>query len=346
MPLPSIQTRFKVTVTNTNGQAVPGAVVRLLNSAGVNVGTTLFINPTGATDANGIFERSLLTLSTAAPAGIYTIQVIADGYDIAELLTANTFTGRGSFAVELTPDASVTPIGGDYFLSNGMDSQYLSAMYPIYFSTESPGAFPWEVIRFLLTHLDGREGILEAPVDPVTHIADADLQSRIRLHPRPNLVPDGVTALVDPNFSDRISMTAESLTDAGTFPFGSGFVFNVANMVPTGTENALSDYISPLNGVGSKWITPFKEPVVFRGYYCDVMIWLLPIPGVYVLHTEYFNGAGAPVGAVVTETIEASEQVQRIRLNANPDMTVTYAQLRVTLDGALFSKTLTVRYRA
>jgi hypothetical protein len=219
-------------------------------------------------------------------------------------------------------------------------------MYPIIVTAESPGAFAWELIRFQLTHSDGRPGILEAPVDPVTKAATADLQSRVRLHPRPHFVPDGDTYLIDPDFSDRITYTAESMTDGGTFPFGSGFLFTAVNMVPFGSENNLAEYIGGTDNGLRKWITPFTEPVVFRGYYSDVMIWLLPIEEDYILHTEYLNGADVRVGAVVTTPIPGNDKVQRIRLDASVDGLITSARLWVTYAGVITSQTLTVRYRA
>ncbi len=330
---------FSLLVRHPSGAGLQGATVRILNSVGTEVTSNLLGTTPPITDASGQLAK-LIQAANALPDGTYTLQVTLPGYDTWTLTTDSTFFGQGLFTAYLTLTTQAQ--AGDYTLLPPV-ANYVSSLYPILAAVDSINAASWELIRFHITHTDARTAVQEVGVDPATGLATADLHSRARLHPVPYLVPDGSASLVDPVFSDELSVTLESLTEISTVALPDTFSVGVANMVPDGESNNLEHYAGGGDGL-QKWITLLAQPVVFRNYYADTMIWL-PAPGSYSLITTYYDGAGATVGSPVTTSLTGNKQVRRIRLNSSPDPTVKSATLRIEQGGTILTNTLTVRYR-
>ncbi|GAB3994603.1 hypothetical protein GCM10028807_32560 [Spirosoma daeguense] len=330
---------FRLTALRANGTPVVDASVRILDAGRHDVTILFFTGVSGypKTDASGQLEKFFVINGGALPTGqTYFIQVVALGFQLWETSTSTSFNGKGNFTANLLRSTSAT---GPYEIETPPVS-HLSALHPIDIKGYSPTTgLDWELLKFKIDHSDGRTSTLETPV--VDGVAQVDLQSRVRLHPRPNLVPDGQVALVDPDFSDRLEVSYSSISIEGPQTINGGFLFGAANMQPPGKDNDLSSYV-----YGTiRWITLLPEPVVFRGYYSDVLLWLIEEGAEYVLHTKYFNGANVMVGTEETEPLTGNPKVQRIRLNADPASTVKSAQLWVTNGEDVVSQTLTVRYR-
>ena len=334
---------FSIAVRRPDEQPVPGATVRILGTGGADVTSVLLPTGSNLTDAAGLVTRFFNGLGPLPTGVAYTIQVIAEGYALWSHQRPTTWQGAGLFIADLVK--ITTPVGVYPVTEPG--AGFVSSLHPILCSVESPATYNWELIRFHVEHLDGRSAIMEVPVEPGTQVATADLHSRARLPSRIHLVASSDTAEVDPNFSDELTVTLESLSDDGTIDLPGSFSVGVASMQPDVESNSLENYATGRNGGDGlqKWISLLKEPIAFRGYYFDTMIWLLGENVAYSLHTTYFNAAGQPVGSPPPITVLGSKQVQRFRLNANPDPSVRRAELLVKLGSVIVSDILTIHYR-
>ncbi|WP_018622087.1 carboxypeptidase-like regulatory domain-containing protein [Spirosoma luteum] len=329
---------FRITVTRqSNDSPIAGAFVRVLEGA-VDRTAEILGNSTVQTDAQGVFTWNNVPFEYVLVQNrTFTVQVQAVGFDT---WSVNTNRVNSTFAASLTRLLSA---GSAYTLTLP-ESGYVSSLYPIDTAMQTGAAdLDWELIGFHVTPSTGPSSILEAPV--IDGTASADLRTRLKFRPVPHLVPDGETALADPDFSDRLSVTTHSVSLEGDQTIDGGFLFSAANMVPSGPENDLSVYATGDNTSRIRWITLLPEPVVFRGFYSDVMVWLTDTEADYNLTTTYYNGENEVVGSPVVESLTHNVRVQRIRLGSTPPDGATYATLLISDDTAPVSHPLTVRYR-
>ncbi|QKZ15189.1 carboxypeptidase-like regulatory domain-containing protein [Spirosoma sp. KUDC1026] len=328
--------RFTLTASTPTGQPVAGASVRIFTMGGQDFSDYFFRGATALTDAQGVFTILVQNVFVPNP---YVIKVTKPGYAPYSYQTPALYFGYGEFSATLERTSQGT---AGYSLI-GYGGGFKSPALPLLIGAESDAGADWELIRFSMTHLDGRTSVAEAQVDPATGTALVDLRSRVRLHARPNLVPDGETLLPDPDFSDFVTVSATSLTDQGELPINVGLAYWVASIIPPPGEDDLSLYGN------RRWITLLPEPIIFRGYYFDTMLWLpyLTEGDSGTLIIEYLNGAFEVVGAPVEVPMPVNKQVYRIRLNAQPDAEVMHVRLRVEDEtGNRITDVLTCHYRA
>jgi len=339
--------RFLLTAKHIDGTPIVGATVRILDVAGVDRTGVIFSYSTPQTDGAGQTDKYFRTENGALVKGTFTIQVTAPGYSPWSVTLPN-FEGNASIDATLERAPAFYT---DYALELP-GSLFVSPLLPVPVSVSHNNYSPvaWEIIALSVAHSDGRVSIFEVPVSPLNGIAAADIRSRIRLHPILNFIPDGEAALADPDFSDAITITAETIQRLGNTPLPdiSGKIYAALLTPPSGPENDLSSYATPANGGLIPWITLLPELVAFRGYYAEVSIWLLPESesgSGYELHRQTYGRAGDPIGPETGALLEGSERVQKIRINTDVAPAVATAKMWVTLAGAIVSTTLTVQFR-
>ncbi|GAB3889913.1 hypothetical protein GCM10028803_00440 [Larkinella knui] len=340
MPLTNL-ILFSVLVVRPNGQAFEGARIRVLDPANADITQSFLGQSTAVTDSFGKLVR--LKAPNAVPAGTYTIEATAPGFQRTTVQTLGTFTGTGIFV--LHPE-QITDLSG--YTIETPSADYLSPLAPVrvVVTAPEPDATQWQLIQTTISQ-GGREVIAESPVDPVTGEAIIPVRNRVQLLPRPNLVPDNQAMIIDPDFSDTVTLNFSAITDDGTYPTDLEPVeLSFANIYPPGPVNDLSDYTN--KNTLAKWITPFQEVTVFRGYYADVMIWLpVEVAGLEMWRMDFdrqnywVNVYNPPV----PDGLFSSGRVVRVRLRT-PDIDgVAYSKLRFFNSAGDVSETLLIRYQ-
>ncbi|RIV19728.1 carboxypeptidase regulatory-like domain-containing protein [Fibrisoma montanum] len=347
---------FRLIVTRPNGTPVQGATLRVLNASSLDVTATLLGSVSPLTNAFGIVERAGLGQTVGPitvpigplPLGVYTLQVTAPGYTMATVTTPGVFTGIGQFSATLERSASgqgYAMVLGD---TEGSLTNFSTPLASNEVVIESPVSGEWELIETKVEASNGSFSLIETQVDPVTQRAVIDIRNRIRFEPVPVLVADNTPAIADTQFSDEVSLSFASITQAGRVDLEYGAVTYSANIYPVGPSCDLSVFTAG-DANTRRWITELPEPIVFRGYYFDAMVWLPTISDepelTYTLTIEYQTAKGVLVGSVVTHELPASAYVQRVRLDADPDPAVSRAVLRVKKENVEQFKPLIVHYR-
>lgn len=343
MPLLNLTRVFSLTVLQSNGQGLAGATVRILNSQGAEVMAQLFDTLPLKTDASGILLKKWFVFNfQAVPAGIYTIQATAPGYQPASIATLPTFTGAGTFTINMVRLSSAAIAGSYDFTPPAYE--FVSPLYEVETTVEAAGTYEWELIQFGVSNGAGQTSLLNAPVHPVSQVARADLRSRINLEPIPHFVADTDAVLIDPDFSNVLTVTTASVSAGGTTSFGSVVSITAANMVPNVPRNDLTSYANPAPAL-VPWISLLSPVTLFRGYYLDVMIWLIHTADTYVLHQEELNSAGAVLYTVPNRTIAASPQVLRVKVLQPTSEQTRLIKLWVTVGQTTISELLTLDVR-
>lgn len=319
MALKNLSTKFfQLIVSKPNGEGLAGATVRIFNAQGADVTAQIFGVPTGVTDSYG---QVLRLVGFVVPVDIYTIQVLADGYDPYTIDTPSTFRGTGIFVAYIQP----VTVAVDSYLIGEPGVSYVSALAPVVFSVTASQPKKNERILAYVSHSDGRTSIMEADVD-VDGVAQFDIRNRIRLHPLITLVPDGSMSVPDMNISDIVTVNFKTVIGENAVDIGQPAEVRVANVYPPGNENDLSCFVLfPAN-----WIAPMNPMVAFRGCYSDVMVWLpvVSLPG-YKLNLHYYDDAGGEVGTGDVIDLSESRFVQRVRIDPDQDPDVVIITMQV-----------------
>ncbi|MGV3556918.1 carboxypeptidase-like regulatory domain-containing protein [Larkinella arboricola] len=333
---------FSVLVVRPGGAALAGARIRVLNPTGSDITLSFLAKDEVYTDMFGKVQR--LRAPNSVPAGVYTIEATAPGFKRTTVQTEASFSGVGIFV--LYPEL-ITGLEG--YSVEVPPTGYLSPMAPVRLTVTAPVApDQWQLIQTTFNQY-GRTTVSESPVDPVTGESLIPVRNRVNLPARPNLVPDGETFLIDPDFSARITLEFSAITDNGTYETDLEPVeLLFANIYPPGATNDLTPYTNA-SGL-AKWITPFKEITVFRGYYADVMVWLPTVEqGDNVkLWRQDFSGAGEPVAysSPGIPPIHFSDgRVVRVRLRVPEDQQITRSVYFMQVNDETVTEPLTVRYR-
>lgn len=342
--MPSLYTGLlSILVLRPNNQPFENVRIRVFDNANVDKTQALLGNAEMFTDAFGRIQR--LVSATTVPAGIYKFQTIIPGYQPETVESLPGFTGQGIFVLRPQP---ITELTGYSFQSI---PTYLSPMAPVRLVITAPASDEWQLIETTVTQ-GANVSKAESPVDPVTGEALIPVRSWVHLMPRPNLVPDGETFRVDPDFSEKVVLTFSSITDAGTYETDLNPInLMFANIFPNAEYNDLVLYTNGMFHL-AKWITPFRELTVNRGYYSDVMIWLINIqPGdtVTLWHANY-DRAGNNVGNVPITAPggffhSAGNRVVRVRLRYPDNPAIVRALLHFKVNNVTVSESLTVHYK-
>ena len=340
-------TGFYCFVFSTDGPAVAGCSVRVLNATNQDVTALLSggLSPFETDDA-GQFSY-LFADGTPAPlsAGSYSFLASAPGYEpyTGNAQTTSTFNGFGIASLQLSP----LPVGSATTISRE-EPPYVCPMYPVEFAVDAqaPSA-AWEQIETIVTSESGSTSSLLVPV--VDGQALINVQARLSLDTRPVLVPDGEVAVIDPFFAQIFSITCNSITPTGSFPLQGTIVLYAANAFPSKNTNDLSNYTNDNNTGLADWLSPWGAAGVpkFEGRYADCMIWL-PItgPGQYSLVRTNLD-INRQLISVTTTSLDsalfASKKVVRVRLE-EPVSGAYYAELVIKLGSVFKTKPLTIRY--
>lgn len=328
---------FSLNAFRPNGTGVSNAQVRILNAAGADVTSTLFGVASGRTDASGNVTKWLTSTDRLPVGQTYTIQLIADGFQLWETTTSTGFNGDGTYTVNLIP----LPPSTEYVINEPLDGP-LSSMEPIALSVTTPNDFDFEYINAIVTHPNGKSSIAQSVVDKATSTANLDIRNRVTLGVRPLLVSAPEHTRPDTEFSTKIDVTFGSISPEAEVIIPGSFSRLVAHTEPPDGEEDLSSYASLTN---QSWIVPAEPVYAFRGYYLDVMFWLtVPSLAGYTLTAVYYDGAGQVV-ATSTVNLTESDYVQRYQIDTNPDESVVKAVLVINSGTSAITKNLTVLYR-
>lgn len=334
----SINTSFKLTALRPNGTGVAGAQLRILTNAGTDVTAQLFGSAQLITDSFGVWAGR--ETGEIGPALVYTdatVQVVANHYQTWETTYPFVVLGIAHLTANLVREESA-----DTYTVTPPDADYMSSMVPIVCDVEAGSSFDYEYIQARVELQDGSSSVIEAPVDTVSHLATLDIRNRVNLGIRPFLVKEPAIARPDTDFSTVATVTLSSLTEEGEAAIEGGFNVSVAATLPPDGDDDLNAYVGTSNKF---WLVPSTPVYAFRGWYRDVMVWL-PIPSLpgYVLTTKYYNGAGEVV-STTTDNLTESPNVQRIRLNTDPEVGVVRAELVIKSGSSITIQPLSVIYR-
>ncbi|MBD2704421.1 hypothetical protein IC229_27520 [Spirosoma sp. BT702] len=340
MALPTFKA-FNLTALRPNGDGLSGAQIRILNATSVDVTNVLFnsmgIDVAPFTDTFGKVNKVFLSTFGLPSGQVYTIQVLARGYEPWSVTTDTTFIGAGAYTANLTRS---TVTVGAYSVTNP-GAGFMSAMTPLVCMAESPGDYEWEYIRATVGKSNGDISAIESPVHKTDLTTRIDIRNRLNLGVRPLLVDTGLTR-DDTDFSDKVEVSFTSLSEEGEAEIPLGFIVSVAQTLPPDGETDLNKYAAPAL---REWIVPAQPVIAFRGYYRDVSIWLAEDPDEsFQLVTTYYNAAGGEV-STTTDDVNQSDYVQRIRVNTDPAATVEYAVLQIFDGEQAATKPLTIEYR-
>ncbi|GAB3882754.1 hypothetical protein [Spirosoma agri] len=332
-----LSNHFNLTVLRPNGSGVEGAQVRLLDAEGNDITASVWGTAELYTDSYGVFEAPIINGSIPADSTPFTFQVIAKGFAPWSFDTVGFAIYIGTFTASLELIASLS----NYVITEPPAGP-LSSMVPIVCSVRSPNDFDWEFIVATVTHPNGSSSKMRAPVDKATKQATFDVRNRVQLGLKPILVPLDQLSVPDTEFSTVIDVTFSSVTEEGETAITGTFKRLVAASLPPEGKYTLADYTSP---VGRLWMVPASPPIVFRGYYRDIMVWL-PVasqPG-YQLNVTYYNAANQLINSF-TSALTDSNYIQRIRIDTNPAANVAKVIFTITSGQDSIMQPLTVLYR-
>jgi len=331
---------FRCTVVTSSGIPVANAAIRVVSDQNIDATVALFGSSPVYTKANGTYAMPAPPKGSTTgnvPAGVYTINVVAPGYQPKKYDTLADFTGTGTFRIELTVDTSAA---GEITTPA---SDYVSPMAPV--EVEVPGvasSAKWEYIEATITSESGNESVIEVPTSNGSALLN--LQARCELDTALYLVGDDKAAAIDPSFSDTFTVVLASLTPSGRQDLNVSFSLQVANVFPTGEENDLGNFTN--EGGPADWMTPWDELPKFRGHVADAMIWLPVAKAQYTLQVTYKNINRVLIQSVdiaLDSALFKTKRVVRVRIpEAIPG--AVYAGLVITSGGVPQTKTLTVRY--
>lgn len=340
---PALAVKFSVAVTTSTGAVVAGASVVIRNAANADVTAAIMGASPVVTGPDGVLSHS--NPFSVVPAGTYTITVSAAGYAPQTISTASTFAGFGVYSVVLV--RSLTPPAHTITLVSEFVSVYASIPVTVHFTdTVKP-----DLLEMAISQANGNSSLMRVAVNKGTGIATAYVQSRIRLDPTPVFVPTGSLFIVDPYFSDVITITLSCWILGERVELGTTATFAAANLYPTGSVNTLTDFAGTSEpGHLREWIAPDKSPTVIAGYYYDVMVWLpladeSPSDAMYSLKRAYLKSDGASV-STATNSVTPSSKIQRLILTKPANPLIAKAEYYVTNElNERITKTLTVNFR-
>ena len=339
--MPTLFKRFFLTATKANGEGLEGVRVRVFDSANVEKTSALFGVPEFFTNAYGGAIANFIVDPLGA--GVYSIQLSKVGFLSRTIQTEATFTGAGTFQVPLEVGNSQSASGFEVIVP----ALYASPLAPIVYEVANENPLPGERIIAKVTHSDGRVSKMSANLDARTGNAYLDIHSKIRLHPKAVFVPDGQKTIEDLNFSDKVTVELSTSTTGEIISpqaeEGNNFfeVF-VANALPRVPENDLSEFVE----TEARWLNPFEEPVLFRGYYLDVAFWCPRFDYEQLSIRQAALGSTKNLlDAEAIYLIERSDYVQRFRVEVEHTPFVKWIRVQIFSGSEAVSKTLMIRYR-